>query len=116
MIRRAQAVQACSLDAYARRGLWGLGCCSWSGNRPGSRGGGRVAALRRPSLDRDVGLLLAESDVRVIAFCPRRTTVSVRRTRLEPIVAVRNDGVHQTFRWTPCQSPIALLADATVVS
>lgn len=44
----------------------------------------------------------------------RRHTVSVQRTRLERIGAIGNDGVHQANRWTPCPTPIALLADATV--
>ena len=52
----------------------------------------------------------------LIAKHERRFTVSVRQSRLEPIAGVRNDGVHQANRWTPCRKQVALLAGATATT
>jgi hypothetical protein len=42
--------------------------------------------------------------------------VSVRRTRLENVDGVGDDGVHQGFKWTPWNTPSASVGGATMTS
>ena len=46
----------------------------------------------------------------------KEITVCVRRSHLEPVAVLGDDGVHQGNRWTPCNEPGRVNDGATMLN